>query len=131
MDCSQECREKRERVKAERAVWEAAHPGHCKVCGGAGRSVSPGSSVPYGSTYVSLPDDVDPCPACVEQGRCPWCGDTNLDDGRGRCRNVACRWQWDLAPPPAEAECLCWCQEGPEEWWDADPFDESDAGATS
>ena len=105
MTHTKECQERNERIARERAAWEAAHPKHCKTCNGNGLSVSRGSSVPYGATFVSLPDDVDPCSDCTEQGRCPWCGVELIDESR--CSRDDCGWHDELAPPPSEGDCWC------------------------
>jgi hypothetical protein len=67
------------------------HPNHCRECGGWGGASSPGCSVPYGSTYVPLPDEFEPCSDCLEQGLCPWCMEEIGEDA------TSCSCGWDEA----------------------------------
>jgi hypothetical protein len=75
--------------------------------------VSPGCSVPYGNTDVSLPDEVDPCPACIETGHCPWCG--RVAYARHPLEDAYCpQCGWEDGQSeglPQEPECLCWCDD--------------------
>ena len=64
------------------------HPNYCRHCMGWGGGSSPGSMVPYGSTFVPLPDEHEPCSQCVEEGLCPWCTQP-LEEGAESC---PCGW---------------------------------------
>lgn len=108
----------------EIAAWAARWPNHCWSCQGTGVSVSPGCSVPYGETSVSLPDSIDPCPDCSVAGLCPRCGQPGLtsedrgDDttGDGPCK--VCGWDNGKEKDdccPGEAECFCWAVLGDDE----------------
>lgn len=59
--------------------WEVKWPNYCKSCGAAGFLQSPGDMVPYGSTYVPLPDMIEPCNECSENGWCGRCGEKLFD----------------------------------------------------
>ena len=86
-------------------LWQAQHPNHCtgKGCHGAGViDISDSSVGLYGT---------EPCPSCVEQGKCPWCGKQTLntvydwdDDAKLSCRS--CGWHTGAGVP--QLECWCW-----------------------
>jgi len=108
--------------------WRAKWPNHCKTCGAWGVQVTPGCSVPYGSTSAQLPDDVDPCPDCEEKNLCPRCGtervwhdDDNADNGfdgyHDDCPNCGLHCPACYEPTPENeglivAECYCWEDQG-------------------
>ena len=82
------------RAEEARIDWEHRWPRHCPHCGGWGYLSGPGCSVPYGSTWVSLPQETDPCSHCVEEGKCPRCGH-QLDgdfENEGDARCPSCGW---------------------------------------
>ena len=95
-------------------VWAAAWPHACACCRGAGGHRESMGTVPYGSTWVSLPDGFEPCPAC--EGRCPRCGITvpeAMFEDKTPC--PSCGWNHgrgtdDVCPPPYE-DCSCWMQD--------------------
>ena len=80
MTHSPDCHALRTEALRARLEWEAMHPDFCRECHGFGGHAEPGDSVPYGSTFVLLPDVFIECPTCLEAGRCPWCGDTLLGE---------------------------------------------------
>ena len=100
-----ECRKANARWSNVRDEYAARWPNHCQTCGGWGGSSSPGCSVPYGSTYVSLPDDVDICPDCQEQGMCPRCGSGMDVEAEAPC--PACGWSWGDEGIPEPPGCVC------------------------
>ncbi|HEU4322002.1 MAG TPA: hypothetical protein VFS21_02530, partial [Roseiflexaceae bacterium] len=64
--------------------------GMCTVCWGRGGKVLRQDPVGDGRGYEVL---VDPCPDCLGQGRCPWCGAALAGGVRAeRCDNDECRW---------------------------------------
>lgn len=113
---TKECIERSRKITKECARWVADHPKHCKTCSGRGDFTSPGSMVPYGSTFVHLPDDVEPCEQCSGKGICPWCGEPGLTSedrgdestGDGPCKACGYDPLKDWAP---DGECDCICQE--------------------
>ena len=92
---TKKCVKQHARYAEERAEWQRQHPGFCEACDGWGYLSSPGCSVPYGATYVALPDEVHPCASCFEQGKCPHCG-AQLEN-----------FDSDLAGEHGP-ECCCW-----------------------
>ena len=101
-----ECEAANAAYEAQAKAFYEKHPNACRTCGGWGGHSSPGCSVPYGSTYVSLPDETDPCPDCQEKGLCPLCG-SEMDVSEDKpC--PACGWQWgDDSGLPEPPGCLC------------------------
>lgn len=79
--------------------WIARFPNYCKTCNSTGVITSPGDLVDYGSTRVHLPDDVDPCEDCTEQGKCPRCGEvvsyTDDFDKPAPCPHCGFKWGED------------------------------------
>ena len=85
--------EKCKAAQAEVEKFKADHPHYCHTCNGYGTVRSGGDLVPYGSTWVHLPEDCDPCD-CVEHGRCPHCGrsiSSRLKDN-GDIESTFCVW---------------------------------------
>lgn len=74
-----QCKMDNETHKEYVEKFRSDHPNYCPACNGWGELTSPGDSVPYGSTYASLPDTSDPCYMCVDQGKCPLCREEVLD----------------------------------------------------
>lgn len=104
---SKQCHEDNEAYLRQVEAFKKEHPNYCTTCGGWGGHTSPGCSVPYGSTSVSLPDEFDVCPDCVEKGICPICGKEAFDEDGTECSE--CGWDWDgkingLPEPPG---CGC------------------------
>lgn len=90
--------------KAQAAVeaFKAAHPDHCKTCGGHGSNGQP--SDPSVGLY-----DPEPCEDCIGQGRCPVCGHQHDEEWDGEACE-ACGWNWDpklsvVSAPWHECEC--------------------------
>lgn len=70
-------------TRVQQLAWEEMWPSHCKKCEGTGTGQGGGDWVDYGSTQVQLPSDPEPCPDCIENGKCPRCGevlDCSIDD---------------------------------------------------
>lgn len=69
-------------------TFSSLHPNHCRTCHGWGGQTFPGDWVPYGSTSTQLPSSFEPCPDCLEEYKCPWCGadlksiPLTIDDGK-------------------------------------------------
>ncbi len=98
------------------AAYRSAWPNYCTNCAGWGAFVSSGCSVPYGSTYVSLPDEVEPCPICCEQGICPRCGhQEEAIAEKGECSQ--CSWTEGTEGLPELPECVCGMNEYMCEWY--------------
>ena len=125
MSHTQECQKQIDERTAAREAWLKSWPNYCKTCDGAGGASSPGDSVPYGSTWVSLPDMFDPCPDCAEKGICSRCGEQawgefeTLDEQFVPCPH--CGWD-GKDQMPAEPECICYFMDGPD-FNDAEKFD--------
>jgi hypothetical protein len=119
VDHTRECGERTAQQTAARAEWAKLWPNHCKTCEGAGGASVRGDSVPYGSTYVSLPDEFEPCPDCAEKGLCSRCGQPGLTSEERGDRSTGdppcgfCGWDGkDMMP--SEPECVCYFLEEPE-----------------
>lgn len=109
---TKQCKEWERKYQEQVAQFESAHPQHCHRCGGWGGHASRGCSVPYGSTWVSLPDEWDTCPDCTDKGLCPWCGealDVVVSELYDLFKCPHCGWDEEnpdgLPEPP---ECFCW-----------------------
>lgn len=108
-----DCISRSERLAAKQNAYKKQWPNHCQHCGGTGGYSSPGCSVPYGSTWVSLPDDYDPCPKCWEEGICPRCGEEMIPHEQVEegweipevCPH--CQWQEGDDGLYEEDECPC------------------------
>lgn len=81
----------------ERARFVAAHPNFCAECEGWGVV---GSGNMDGDTGIV---DVGPCPKCLDDRKCPWCG-MELGASIRRC---ACGWTDEQDGIPTEPECFC------------------------
>lgn len=100
------------------AAWDEQYPYACTSCHGWG-VYAYSDSVPYGSSNVSMPGE-EPCPGCLEQGKCPRCGEEILIteeqletffDERQTCSE--CGWDWGSPnhtddTQPEVPECYCW-----------------------
>lgn len=82
---SQKCLNEQAKIAKAIKAFDAKYPNFCKKCDGAGLHVSNGS--------YWVPPDVDPCDACVGQGKCPMCGKQHGDDWQGDA--CECGWNWD------------------------------------
>ncbi len=111
------CQEALDRNVAERAKWSQMHPGHCRTC--EGRAVVGTGDMDRDTGII----DLEPCPDCVSEDRCPWCGRELVeqwpDDATGRvmvCLNPDCQWRDSLDEGhgmPHLAECDCWMEPEP------------------
>lgn len=96
-------------VKYDEAV--AKYPDACGDCGGVGLLISTYDPSPAGVSLGSgWVHDVDLCPNCLEDGKCPHCAQKTIeeyegDDGCYHYRCTACGWdeEKDVDPvlPPA------------------------------
>lgn len=93
-----------------RAEYVAKWPKSCRKCDASG-GMEVSDRVPYGSTWVSMPS-TEPCPECMEQGKCPRCGFTGMsEDWETPTPCAQCGWQWGDKPGdrcPPEWDCDCW-----------------------
>ena len=97
------------RYKETLAEYEHQWPHYCTSCGGWGGYSVAGCSVPYGSTYVNLPDETEVCPDCLEEGICPRCGERTMVDQDSDAEHcTSCGWNWDEGGAPFPVECYCW-----------------------
>ena len=88
--------------------WIHRYPNYCASCGGWGATVVVGCSVPYGNTSVNLPDEVDICPDCLEQGICPRCGEHSMVDQDSDAEHcTSCGWVNGDSGLPEPPECYC------------------------
>jgi hypothetical protein len=108
-----ECVQGQAQREAAAKAYRDAYPNHCPTCRGWGYFTSRGDMVPYGSTWVPLPDMREPCGECLGRGRCPRCGEESMvledegdpgtEDG-GPC--YTCGWDQDKGEPePWECSC--------------------------
>ena len=89
--------------KAEYAKAREQHPHACVSCGGSGAVYSTYDPSPSGvSLGAGWFMDVDPCPDCLDQDKCPRCGSKMADEDS--CS--ACDWTTDDMEPvlPPEPE---------------------------
>ena len=101
--------------QAAAAAFAASFPHACKLCHGAGGKTHPGDR--------ETPPEYEPCGDCLEQGKCPGCGESPgvFNDwcaGVGAFENGAppavltctlCGWTDDgSTAEPEGPECCCW-----------------------
>ncbi len=119
---TQFCNDRQAKYKAAIAEYELAHPNYCRKCGGVGGFYTSYDPSPPG---VSLSPgymlDYDPCSECVEQGKCPVCGQETLNDDGDKCSS--CGWNCEddqKTAAPVEPDCECWYYEidAAEEYYD-------------
>ena len=75
MKHSTECLKRRQEVEKLRAEYIAAHPNYCRKCGGQGYKTTKENQAPIGSGYYWVEDIMEYCNDCLDQGRCPGCGE--------------------------------------------------------
>ena len=84
------------KTKEQEQFWKD-HPKACIYCNGWGMLISNGTSVPYGSISVNLPDEAILCTYCIEE-KCPHCGENlELKDDKEYCK---CGWNEDSEGEP-------------------------------
>jgi hypothetical protein len=96
------------RDMVQRTVWEEVHPNHCRGrCQGSGQIDDSDPSVGmYGFA---------PCPDCVEQGICPWCGQAVVvdDEDNGYYHCDACGFVEEKGATVPTVACFCPIERGP------------------
>lgn len=114
------CAIARSRMEFKRNEFARRYPNYCRKCGGAGGFMWHYDPSPAG---VSLAGgymvDAEPCPECVEQGKCPKCGHQHeitdpvnppFSDEDFACESCGYVPLQDDPPPTAQPdyECHCW-----------------------
>jgi len=96
-----ECEKTRAMEAAAREAYEKEWPNYCQRCGGWGSIASGWDGDPESS-------DVGPC-SCVEEGRCPRCGERSLNEDGDYC--FGCQWIDGKSDGlPEVGACLCWTE---------------------
>lgn len=111
------CNKMQQKYRDTLAAYEREHPHYCRKCGGQGAKFVEYDPSPAGvSLSPGYMVDIEPCTECVEQGKCPRCGASDLPwdeeavwDAQDACPH--CGWAWgknsdDYAPQ--QPECSCW-----------------------
>lgn len=118
MEHTEQCRRFFATYDQEVREFKSRFPAYCRTCKGWGASFGTYDPSPSGVSLSagSMPD-VEPCPDCVDNGRCPRCGKQllsadQLDTGVGPESCPDCGWHWSgrdgtggISEPP---ECTCW-----------------------
>ena len=101
-----------ERYRQELAVFEAKYPRYCRQCGATGAISFTENGAPHGAGYWPMPM-VDVCPSCVENGRCPLCGEDlpeeQIDTGK-QLSCPACGWIEGKAGQPMPPDAPCYAE---------------------
>ena len=104
------CLEYRKKLEADHMEWKSNWPKSCGKCGGWGGHK-------YGATYWE-PEYFEECPACVEKGHCPRCGESLGIEEKEYYDNLtctACGWndtEQFPGDPTTDAEtCICYFEE--------------------
>lgn len=84
--------------------WVELWPDHCWECNGWGGHPSPAVSLAPG--YFT---DFEPCEYCIEEGRCPRCGEDGLESVCDVCG-------WDQGDPDGKPAHYCYCEMEREDW---------------
>lgn len=105
---TQACDEAFAKAHDLRKEFEEKHPNFCRICGGQGvfyESYDPSpAGVSLGSGSMT---DVYLCEECVEQNKCPLCGQETLNEDGTKCSS--CEYELDKSPTlPVLPECYCW-----------------------
>lgn len=101
------CLEREKLALAAREEYTGKWPNFCKKCRGWGGFASTYDPSPAGvSLSPGFMYDFDVCPACVEEGICPRCGEQSLDEEGNVCSS--CGWTSDDEGLPPMHECFCW-----------------------
>lgn len=83
----------------------------CKTCYGTGYVEIKGEDVPYGDTFVRMPDSIEPCWNCLDKKLCPQCGNALVwedDDPENPCH--VCQY---IVGEPSDSElAIAWDQDG-------------------
>ena len=112
-----DCDEQQARYEQDIAAYVSKWPDYCQKCGGAGYTYYEYDPSPAGvALSPGTMTDADPCPDCIEKGKCPRCGKVvfsieDWDDGEP----VICpECGWNEEKPdiaPEQPECWCWEQD--------------------
>jgi len=107
-----ECKADQAKYEEAVALYVARWPNYCRKCDGRGGTYYQYDPSPAGiSLSPGYMTDFDPCPDCMEHGKCPRCGnivwtDDDFDGDPVTCH--VCGWNEespDAAPEPPECEC--------------------------
>jgi len=104
---TQACDEAFAKAHDLREEFEKKHPNFCRNCGGAGvfyESYDPSpAGVSLGSGSMI---DVYLCEECIEQNKCPLCGQETLSEDGTKCSS--CEYEFEKSPTfPELPECHC------------------------
>ena len=114
--CTDECKARQAQWEKEIAAYTAKWPHYCRTCNGAGGHWYEYDPSPAGvSLAPGTMTDYDPCPDCIEHGKCPRCAnevwtEEDWDDG-GPVTCPECGWKEDepeIYAAPERPECFCW-----------------------
>ena len=88
-------------------AWKTTHPHSCDRCQATGYLESTENGAPHGAGYWPMPVS-DPCPNCLEQGKCPRCAaELPACDDPDEEHCLVCGWNVTSDPAPANGPCLC------------------------
>lgn len=117
MEHTPECEQAQKQREAEIELWEANWPNYCKNCDAWGGFAST-ENVAGRWESTCLMSTWDDCELCIEQGKCPRCGQSLFpDDEEGFDKWVSeqaacpfCGWKWGMYVgdiKPDEIICVC------------------------
>lgn len=114
------CDKSQEAYRKRLAEFEAKYPNYCQKCSGLGSIYYQDDPSPAGvGLSAGTMDFDDPCPECVEEGKCPLCGgQTEFSDPDDRDICPTCGWKYLMtsdeirkAPQaPEQPDCDCFEQ---------------------
>lgn len=107
------CNKRQAEYQERLAKYEQEHPHYCRNCQGMGGFLSQYDPSPPGvSLSPGYMTDFDPCDDCVNNGKCPVCGQQTVNEDGDHCSE--CGWDCgenELYAAPQQPECDCWYYE--------------------
>ena len=105
---TEECLRQQGQARQAQEEYKTAWPYYCRMCNAEGGYH--GTEMVTNDPYPMYTTYFDPCPVCMEHGRCPRCGESTFGeeiDESGEYKCVKCGWNEakpDALPIP---QCIC------------------------
>lgn len=115
MEHTSECNQAQAKFKAEVEAYHQAWPNHCDHCHGWGSHSYTYDPSPAGVALgPGFMVDTDPCSDCIEEAKCPRCGQQTFpDDTTMICSSCGFDLEHTNKNPglPEPPDCVCWMKE--------------------